>query len=297
MAARCVYRARYFNTVAGPLRRRLGVHDPFGPHRLGEQAVEPIRAGPAAPARPGKRSRPRSKAARSPAEELAPEHAAEDADRQEEVVAAGDPTAPVGREPAAGDDAMDVRVQREVLAPGVQHRQHADLGPEVLRVRRPPRAGSPRRPASAGRRPRGGCASAIGPRAPGSVNTTWKYGVSSRSAAWASSHRAAAVAWHLGQWRLPHELYETSWCPHSGHSRTCPPRAAVRQAVRSSRARRCSGVRPAPYRSQERVATAPDDLGHFEPRSGHGWASPPGGASSPSNGLRVDFSAAVVMWR
>ena len=48
---------------------------------------------------------------------------------------------------------------------------------------------------------------------------------------------------------------------------------------------------------QECVATAPDHLGHFEPRSGHGWVSPPGGTSSPSNGLRVDFSAAVVMWR
>ena len=48
---------------------------------------------------------------------------------------------------------------------------------------------------------------------------------------------------------------------------------------------------------QERVATAPDDLGHFEPRSGHGWDSPPGGTSSRSSGLRVDFSAAVVTWR
>ncbi len=48
---------------------------------------------------------------------------------------------------------------------------------------------------------------------------------------------------------------------------------------------------------QERVATAPDHLGHFEPRSGHGRASPPGGGSSPSNGLRVDFIAAVVTWR
>jgi hypothetical protein len=46
------------------------------------------------------------------AEEFAPGYATEDADRQEEVVAAGDPAALVGREPAAGDDAMDVRVQR-----------------------------------------------------------------------------------------------------------------------------------------------------------------------------------------
>ena len=48
---------------------------------------------------------------------------------------------------------------------------------------------------------------------------------------------------------------------------------------------------------QECIATAPEDLGHFEPRSVHGWVLPPGEVSSPSNGLRVDFSAAVVMWR
>lgn len=29
---------------------------------------------------------------------------------------------------------MDVRVQHEVLAPGVQHRQHADFGAEVIGV-------------------------------------------------------------------------------------------------------------------------------------------------------------------
>ena len=161
---------------------------------------------PAPPSLPGKRSRPRSKAARSPARNLPRNTRLRTRTGRKKSARPATQRLPSGDEPAAGDDAMDVRVEREVLAPGVQHRQHADLGPEVLRVRRPPRAGSRRRPASAGRRPRGGCASAIGPRAPGSVKTTWKYGVSSRSAAWASSHRAAAVAWHLGQWRLPHEL-------------------------------------------------------------------------------------------
>ena len=48
---------------------------------------------------------------------------------------------------------------------------------------------------------------------------------------------------------------------------------------------------------QERVATAPDHLGHLEPRPGHGRVGPPAGTSSPSNGLRVDCSAAVVTWR
>ena len=130
----------------GPSGRRLGVDDPFGPDHLGEEAVESL--GPGQRRQLGREAEPSPlEGGTEPGQELAPEHAAEDADRQEEVVTAGDPTALVGRQPAAGDDAMDVRVQREVLAPGVQHRQHADLGPEVLRVRRPPRGGFPRRPA------------------------------------------------------------------------------------------------------------------------------------------------------
>ena len=47
----------------------------------------------------------------------------------------------------------------------------------------------------------------------------------------------------------------------------------------------------------ECVATALDHLGHFEPRPGHGLISPPGETPRPSNGLRVDFSVAVVMCR
>ena len=71
-------------------------------------------------------------------------------------------------------------------------------------------------------------------------------------------------------------------------------RAAGRQVVEGT-SLLGSQARTVPL--QGRVATAPDHLGHFEPRSGHGRASPPGAGSSPSNGLRVDFSAAVVIWR
>src|SRR4051794_4258081 len=72
-------------------------------------------------------------------------------------------------------------------------------------------------------------------------------------------------------------------------------RRAARNQVVEGAAPLGRQVRTVPL--QERVATAPDHIGHFEPRSGHGWGSPPGGTSSPSNGLRVDLSAAVVMWR
>jgi hypothetical protein len=66
----------------------LGVDDPFGADRLGEETVKPFRSG--------QRRQPPWEAEASsleggtePVEKLAPEHTAEDADRQEEVGAAG----------------------------------------------------------------------------------------------------------------------------------------------------------------------------------------------------------------
>ena len=45
-----------------------------------------------------------------------------------------DPACLVGRDPAAGDDAVKMRVMVQRLSPGVQHRDRADLGAEVARV-------------------------------------------------------------------------------------------------------------------------------------------------------------------
>ncbi len=113
--------------------RRLGVDDPFGPGARGEPAAE----------FPGVGQRTELAVEREPPpvergpehrQELAPEDAAEDTNRQEEPRPAGDPPRGVGREPAAGDDAMDVGVVLEVLPPGVQHGEEADLGPEVLGI-------------------------------------------------------------------------------------------------------------------------------------------------------------------
>ncbi|MGO9596956.1 MAG: hypothetical protein ACLP7Q_02920 [Isosphaeraceae bacterium] len=71
-------------------------------------------------------------------------------------------------------------MQREVLAPGVLHREHADLGPKVFRVRGHREAGFRDSPHEqvvdhAGAEPRYRAESA------GRVKTMWKYGVSSRS--------------------------------------------------------------------------------------------------------------------
>ena len=67
-------------------------------------------------------------------EEAAPEQAREHAHRQEEARPARDPALAVGRQPAAGHDAVHVRVVRQRRAPGVQHQRGADARAQVLRV-------------------------------------------------------------------------------------------------------------------------------------------------------------------
>ena len=139
-------------------------------------------------------------------EEQPAEEAREHAHRQEEAGPAGDPACAVERRTAAGHDAMDMRMMVQVLAPGVEHGDEADLGAEMLRIggdgaqrlgRRPEQDGVDRLPCS-GRRSR--------PTGAGRVNTTWKYGTGSSSACRAASHSARAAPWHFGQCRLRQEL-------------------------------------------------------------------------------------------
>ena len=64
----------------------------------------------------------------------APEAPREDADGQEEVRPTRAPLGPVGRQAPGGEDTMEMRVMVELLAPGVEHGEAADLRPEMLRV-------------------------------------------------------------------------------------------------------------------------------------------------------------------
>ena len=93
----------------------------------------------------------------------------------------------------------------QVLAPGVEDGQEADLGAEVLGVGGdlPQGLGGGLEQEAVDRRRvlQGDRAEAAG-----RVKTTWKYSTGSNSASRASIQSAAAVAWHLGQWRLRHEL-------------------------------------------------------------------------------------------
>jgi hypothetical protein len=51
--------------------------------------------------------------------------------RQEETGATSDPAGAVKRGPAAGNDAMDVRMMLQGLAPGVENHGHAELGAKM----------------------------------------------------------------------------------------------------------------------------------------------------------------------
>src|SRR5262249_54586596 len=135
IAARCVYRARYFSTTSGP---------PNGSLAYTTQSVRAasdtspsnssIPAGGSGP--PRGPTPPPAEAAPGPPPDLPPTPPPRQPPRREqEAGAAAHPAVAPRREAAPGDDAMDVGMQLQVLPPGVQHRQHTDLGPQVLRVR------------------------------------------------------------------------------------------------------------------------------------------------------------------
>jgi transcription elongation factor len=64
-------------------------------------------------------------------EELVAEHGAQCRNRQQEQRVAGrDPSPVVGRQSTVGDDAVEVIMAEQVLAPGVQNGVESDLGSE-----------------------------------------------------------------------------------------------------------------------------------------------------------------------
>jgi hypothetical protein len=67
-------------------------------------------------------------------EKLAAEDATEDLDGEEEGILGMNPAGVAWVEPAGRNDAVEVRMQSQVLPPGVQDAEEADLGSEVFRV-------------------------------------------------------------------------------------------------------------------------------------------------------------------
>ena len=69
-------------------------------------------------------------------EKLAAKDAAEDLDGEEEGILRMNPARVAWIETAGGNDAVEMRMQTQVLSPGVQNAEEADLGSEVLGVGR-----------------------------------------------------------------------------------------------------------------------------------------------------------------
>ena len=67
-------------------------------------------------------------------EELATKHAAEDLDWEEEGIFRMNPVGVAWIETAGGNDAVEMRMQSQVLSPGMQNAEEADLGSKVLGV-------------------------------------------------------------------------------------------------------------------------------------------------------------------
>ena len=67
-------------------------------------------------------------------DELAAKHASEYLDGEKEARLRSNPAGVIKRESAGGDNAMDMRMKLELLVPGMQHAEEADLSPEMGRV-------------------------------------------------------------------------------------------------------------------------------------------------------------------
>ena len=67
-------------------------------------------------------------------EELAAKDATKDLDGEEEGIFRMNPARVAWIETAGGNEAVEMRMQPEVLSPGVQNTEEADLGSEVLGV-------------------------------------------------------------------------------------------------------------------------------------------------------------------
>src|SRR5271165_1236310 len=65
---------------------------------------------------------------------LAPEQSAEYAHRQEEARSASDPAGMIKGEPPGWDQAMQVRMVAQILAPGMEHGKHSDACTEMARI-------------------------------------------------------------------------------------------------------------------------------------------------------------------
>jgi hypothetical protein len=118
-----------------PGERRLGVDDPVLTEELMEETAEAIGLSEA-DERAVELELVLVKDLLEPGGELAAEDAAEYADGQEETWRGGDPAGAILSQAASMNDAVDVGMMLEVLAPAMEYAEQTNVGSEMLRISR-----------------------------------------------------------------------------------------------------------------------------------------------------------------
>ena len=137
--------------MLGPGEGRLAVDDPGLPAQLGEPRGKRGGLGQGGQA-PGDVQLAPVEGPLQAGERPAAEDLGQRADGKEEAGRRRNPARPVGRERAAGHDAVDVHMLGEGLAPGVEHGGHAHVATEVTRIATEAREGGGRGAERAGDR-------------------------------------------------------------------------------------------------------------------------------------------------
>ena len=119
--------------VFGSSERSLGVDHPVLTKERPQKSMEGFLPGEWFQAS-RKQQFPLAESELETGDKLAAKYAAQHFYRQEERITWVNPALVIGRETTGRDDSMDVRMNLQILPPGMQHTQEADLGAEMLRI-------------------------------------------------------------------------------------------------------------------------------------------------------------------
>ena len=121
--------------LLGPAEGGLGVNHPILTKQSSQESGNAFRLDQVLN-RSGTSKQVLSKSPPESCYKLSPKDFAENLDRQEERVLRVNPPCPVGRDSAARNDAVKVRMKEQVLTPTVKDAEETDLGAEMLGVAR-----------------------------------------------------------------------------------------------------------------------------------------------------------------
>ena len=119
-----------FEDLGGAAKRRFGIDHPITGLEVTKQAA-PVPAVGQGSELPVKAEGTTVTGRSQVGEELPPKEPTQDPHRQQEALATWHPATAIERNPSARYHAVDVGMVVEILPPGVQHREEANVGPKV----------------------------------------------------------------------------------------------------------------------------------------------------------------------